>query len=101
MNLNEIESMETGKNQQAQAAAVTRPGNPSLLALTLGKQIRCVRSAKKLLARLISAFIRGELPGEDARTLTYMITQYCVICRDVDFENRLEALERRGNCEQP
>ena len=44
------------------------------------KEIRCVRSAKCLLGRLIRGFIRKEINSEDAKTLTYLLSAYIKAC---------------------
>lgn len=81
-------------NQQRQGETADTSGNPTPL-LNGGKEIRCIRSAKKLLGKLISAFIRHEITGEDSRTLCYLITSYVTICKDNDILQRIEQLEEK------
>ena len=55
---------------------------------------RTAAQAKRLLSKLISGFIRGQVEGENARTLAYLISIFVQIIRDSDFEKRLQALEQ-------
>lgn len=87
-----MENLRKTPVQQADETIVS--GDPPPL-LAGGKEVRCIRSAKKLLGKLISAFIRHEISSEESRTLCYLITLYVTICKDNDILERLEALEEK------
>ena len=59
-------------------------------------RIRTARDAKKLLGRLIASFTRGEVHGDDAKTLAYLLSTFVQIGTAVEFEDRLEALEGKA-----
>jgi hypothetical protein len=67
--------------------------NPPLLSGGI-PAIRNVKTAKRLLSRLIAGFVRGEIAGQDAKTLAYLLATYCQIVKESDFEERLAALEQ-------
>jgi len=60
---------------------------------------RSVAQARRILSKLISAFIRGEIADGPAKTLTYLLVSFVGIIRDSDFEKRLQALEQGGSRE--
>ena len=55
---------------------------------------RTLKDAKELLGSLISAFLKRQLDGNDARTLCYMITSFTVVCTQSDLEVRIKNLEK-------
>jgi hypothetical protein len=89
---------ENGQKEGSQPLQVqTGPnynGNPPLLKGGI-PAIRNVKTAKRFLSRLIAGFVRGEIAGQDAKTLAYLLATYCQIVKDSDFEQRLDALEKR------
>ncbi len=58
-------------------------------------RVRSLKDAKKLLARLLVGFQRGEIQGEDARTLCHIISTYIQLVKDLDLEARIVELEER------
>jgi hypothetical protein len=69
--------------------------NPLRIPLMQGKipTVRNLRTCKRLLSRLIAAFCRGEVMGDDAKTLAYLLSTYSQIIQGVEMENRLTQLE--------
>jgi|GEM_PF-2447458 hypothetical protein len=57
--------------------------------------IRNVKTAKRLLSRLIAAFCRGEIVGQDAKTLAFLLSTYCQITKDHEIEERIDAIEKK------
>lgn len=55
--------------------------------------IKDVEGAKKVLSKLIRGFVRNEISDPKARTLCYLLNSFVAICRDSDFEKRINALE--------
>ncbi len=92
MNETKMKKIRTGQKQQGETDIT--PSDPTPL-LNGGKEVRCIRSAKKLLGKLISSFIRREINGEDSRTLCYLVTSYVTICKDNDILERIESLEEK------
>jgi hypothetical protein len=64
------------------------------------KRVKNVEDAKNLLSRLISLFCKGQISGRDAKDLCYLLSQYVAITKDVDFEERLIALEQKAGLER-
>jgi hypothetical protein len=88
---------ENDKQQNMQVVTMPRPtGNSPLIAGRV-PAITNIRTAKRLLSRLIAAFCRGEIVGQDAKTLAYLLATYCQITKDSEIETRLEALEAKLN----
>jgi hypothetical protein len=56
-------------------------------------RVRSLRDAKKLLARILVAFQRGEMGGRDAKDLAYLLSVWVQIAKDVELEERLVMLE--------
>ena len=54
---------------------------------------KTIEDAKKILSKLISAFIKGEIEDQKSKTLCYLINSFVMIIKDNDFENRLINLE--------
>ncbi len=59
------------------------------------KPIRTVKDAKKMLGKIIHAFQLGKVKTEEVKTLAYLLTSWVNIVRDVEYEERLKAVERR------
>jgi hypothetical protein len=47
-----------------------------------------------LLSKLIAGFCRGEIDGDNAKTLCYLLVSWVNIARDSDLEQRIEKLEQ-------
>jgi hypothetical protein len=58
-------------------------------------RIRNAKDAKKLLARIIGAFCRGDVLGQDAKDLCYMLSTFAQLHAVAELEARLETLETR------
>jgi len=86
--------------EQAEAVQVqTDAGNPSPPAfrpVIAGNipRIRTAKDAKKLYSRLISGFCKGEIAGDDAKTLAYLLSGFIQTCTAAEIEERIEALEK-------
>ena len=86
-------------SEDAQAVGVYGGrGNPSPPAfrpvLSAFPRIRTAKDARKAYGRIIAAFTRGEIAGDDAKTLAYLLSGYLQACTASEFEERIEALER-------
>lgn len=69
--------------------------NPSPPVLPSAPSVRNLGAAKRLLSRLIAAFCRGEVRGDDAKTLSFLLSTYCQIATGAEFEERLSILEKK------
>lgn len=62
-------------------------------------KIRKVDDARKLLARAILAFQKGQLDNRDAKDLCYLLSQYVSIATQIttqiEIEDRLRAIEEK------
>ncbi len=58
-----------------------------------------LKDVKRLCSRLIRSFIRGEVSGNDAKTLSYLLSTYVTIAQGSDIEERLDELETKVNSE--
>lgn len=54
-----------------------------------------LRDAKRMCSRLIRGFIKGEVSGSDAKTLSYLLSTYVTIAQGSDIEARLDELENK------
>lgn len=54
-----------------------------------------LKDAKRLCSRLIRSFIKGEVSGNDAKTLSYLLSTYVTIAQGSDIEERLDELETK------
>jgi hypothetical protein len=52
-----------------------------------------IKDAKRILSKLISAFIKGEIEDQRAKTLCYLLNSFVMIIKENDFEIRLKLLE--------
>ena len=61
----------------------------------LGKpvKIRQLKDAKRLLSKLITEFQKGTINGRAAKDLTYLVISFVQIAKDIDLEDRIQALE--------
>ncbi len=60
-------------------------------------RLKDARSAKKLLATLINQLYRGEISGDTARDMGYLVKIFLDAVESSDIEKRLSALEERLN----
>jgi hypothetical protein len=58
-------------------------------------RLKDARSAKKLLAKLINQLYRGEIEGDTARDLGYLIRIFLDVVETSDLEKRVALLEER------
>lgn len=59
-----------------------------------------VKDIKRAYSKLIQDYCHGVVSNEDARTITYMFSSYLQMIRDVEFEDRLQFLERKVSDEK-
>ena len=52
-----------------------------------------IKQARRLLSKLISGFIKGQIAAEDSRTLAYLLGVFVGIAKDSDIFERLEKIE--------
>ena len=66
---------------------------------TLCRPVRSAKSAKKYLARLLTAYQRGEIDSTNAKTSVYVLSEYLRAVEVAEFEDRLTKLETeaKGN----
>jgi hypothetical protein len=53
------------------------------------------KSARRLFSRLISGFQKGEIEGQAAKTLSYLLVSFLQACSDAEIERRMDALEKK------
>jgi hypothetical protein len=58
-------------------------------------KIVSISSAKRLLSKLIYKLQTGEVSGQNAKDMCYLLISYVNMVKDVDFEERLKELEQR------
>jgi hypothetical protein len=99
MMLRQVKAMESGKNSIVYPAKLLalqgdRRNSPALLK---ERPIRVgnLKDAKKLLARLLVAFQRGEIDGRDAKDLAYLLSVFIQLAKDVELEERVKQLEHK------
>jgi len=85
------------KNACKKRQPITPTGNAKGTPLLHGKPIAVtnIRTAKRLLSRLILAFQKGEANGRDAKDLCYLVSIYVQIAKDTELEERLIKLEEK------
>ena len=54
-----------------------------------------ISDAKRLLSKLIYKLQTGEVAGQDAKDMTYLLISYVNMIKDIQFEERLRQLEER------
>lgn len=54
-----------------------------------------VKQARRLLSKLIYGLQTGEVTGDNARTLTYLLISFVNIFKQYEFERRLNSLEQK------
>jgi len=59
-----------------------------------------ISDAKRLLSKLIYKLQTGEIEGQSAKDLTYLLISFVNIIKDVEFETRLKELEERTQNEK-
>lgn len=53
------------------------------------------KQAKRLMSKLISEFIKGNVLDSEAKTLAYLVTVYIGIIKEVETEERIRKIENR------
>jgi len=82
--------MEPKPAQVLKKKEITKTSPFVLSGITAPKNIKGI---KRILSKLISAFIKGEIKDQKAKTLCYLLSTFAMIIKDTDFENRLQLLE--------
>jgi hypothetical protein len=59
-----------------------------------------ISDAKRLLSKLIYKLQTGEVTGQDAKDMTYLLISYVNMVKDIEFENRLQNIEEKINHER-
>ena len=54
-----------------------------------------ISDAKRLLSKLIYKLQIGEIEGQSAKDMTYLLISYVNMIKDIEFETRLKELEER------
>jgi hypothetical protein len=68
--------------------------NPQPL-LDVNIKVNNLKSAKRLLGKLISRFISGEIENQDAKDLAYLVSVYVSVVKDAEIEQRIKSLEEK------
>jgi len=68
--------------------------NPQPL-LDVNIKVNNLKSAKRLLSKLISRFISGEIKNQDAKDLAYLVSVYVSVVKDAEIEQRIKSLEEK------
>ncbi|MBK9097533.1 MAG: hypothetical protein IPM14_05265 [bacterium] len=63
-------------------------------------KITKVSDAKRLLSKLIYKLQTGEITGQEAKDLTYLLISYVNIVKEIEIENRLKSLEEKISNEE-
>lgn len=56
-----------------------------------------LRSAKRLLSRLIYELQRGTIENQTAKDLTYLLVSYVNVFKQYELEKRIDEIEKRVN----
>ena len=74
--------------------ALTYTGN---IAGKIEKPVKVIKisDAKRLLSKLIYKLQTGEIEGQAAKDMTYLLISYVNMIKDLEFEERLKQLEER------
>ena len=59
-----------------------------------------ISDAKRLLSKLIYKLQTGEIEGQSAKDMTYLLISYVNMIKDMEFEERLKQLEERTQNEK-
>ncbi len=59
-----------------------------------------ISDAKRLLSKLIYKLQIGEIEGQSAKDMTYLLISYVNMIKDIEFEERLKQLEERTQNEK-
>ena len=59
-----------------------------------------ISDAKRLLSKLIYKLQTGEIEGQSAKDMTYLLISYVNMIKDIEFEERLKQLEERTQNEK-
>jgi hypothetical protein len=67
------------------------------LAGRIEKPVKVVKisDAKRLLSKLIYKLQTGEIAGQEAKDMTYLLISYVNMVKDIEFENRIKLLEEK------
>lgn len=63
--------------------------------LDFNPKVKDLKSAKRLLGRLISKFISGDIKNQDAKDLAYLLSIFVSIEKDSVIEERIKSLEEK------
>ena len=74
--------------QKLRAASVQR-----LAPLPRPVRVNTLRSAKRLLSRLITQLQAGTIEGREAKDMCYLLSTFIVLVRDFDLEERVKKIE--------
>jgi len=68
----------------------------NMLGVSLRKTIFKPKDIRRILSKLITAFIRREVKSEEAKTLSYLCQSYLHALEQVEIEERLRTLEQKA-----
>ena len=60
-------------------------------------KITSISSAKRLLSKLIYKLQTGEIEGQSAKDMCYLLISYVNMVKDFELEKKIEAIEERIN----
>ncbi len=84
----------TEKNLQLVQPERTSTDSPPLIAGKIPK-VRSLKQAKRLMSKLISSFVAGEISANDSKTLAYLVSTFIEVAGAADIEQRLDDIEQR------
>lgn len=58
-------------------------------------KVKSISDAKRLLSKLIYKLQTGEINGQNAKDMTYLLISYVNMVKDNEFENRLTEIEEK------
>lgn len=73
---------------------------PRLKLFTRDVKYLKVKDVRRAYSKLIQDYCKGLVTNDDAKTVTYMLSGYLQLIRDVEFEERLQQLEEKVSDEK-
>lgn len=70
-------------------------GKTAIPPRSLCRPVRSAKTARKYLAMLLAAYQRGEVDSVNAKTSTYVLSEYLRATEASGFEERLDVLEKK------
>lgn len=81
------------KTKQLMKSKGVNPNSIPLLDLKI--KVTNLKSAKRLMSKLISGFISGKIINQNAKDLAYLVSTFVAIVKDAEIEERIKMLEEK------